>query len=678
MNVLVYSGPEVVQASLTAALTSLRTLLGKKYAVQIVDHGALSHQPWAVSCALLVFPQLHHRFHASACLQIEDYVVRGGSFLAFCTAAQGERNGAMNRKATKLSDSNPSLRFTSIKHGDIYLFPQSSPDTKARLEKVDTLDGNIARAIYEVSHANFLDGFDESAIEILGMYIDGDKKGKIAGLGCDVGNGRIALWSPNPEQGLTEELASALSYSLEGVLVERERERVDLLRRTITYLGLRVSADSNAETHPVARPFPQFLVASPSRPDIISRILTNLSESFEHADSLENDIPRVLKDANDTFHFHESTSSNTSSVLADCKTVLTIPSDPSTWQPKRVIIHRDGTLPSKDYTDPYFDIEAYFQHLQSLDLPTTQTESGGGWPIGSVLLFSPAVTSTQTLLDKNPVYLSSLLTPTVSLASHQLIGRGRGSNVWLSPAGSLSTSIHLRLKSSDGVPWNKLVFVQYLYALAICEGVRDDSILGLGGDEGGEGEGWRVRIKWPNDVYALVGSRGAEEKKKIAGILVNTSFSAGGVDIVVGCGLNVFNEMPLTSLSQLLRHTPSGDKRRSNLSLERTAAVILCKFGELWNEFVAAKGSFEPFMDLYLRRWLHSDQLVTLTATQTPTPVRIVGITLDHGLLRTMPERGLSNPYFSSSVGKVEEEYIDLQPDGNSFDLMSGMIKTKR
>lgn len=78
--------------------------------------------------------------------------------------------------------------------------------------------------------------------------------------------------------------------------------------------------------------------------------------------------------------------------------------------------------------------------------------------------------------------------------------------------------------------------------------------------------------------------------------------------------------------------------------------------------------------DVYVR----SDQLVTLTATQTPTPVRIVGITLDHGLLRTMPERGLSNPYFSSSVGKVEEEYIDLQPDGNSFDLMSGMIKTKR
>jgi biotin--protein ligase len=76
---------------------------------------------------------------------------------------------------------------------------------------------------------------------------------------------------------------------------------------------------------------------------------------------------------------------------------------------------------------------------------------------------------------------------------------------------------------------------------------------------------------------------------------------------------------------------------------------------------------------------VQSDQLVTLTTTQTPTPVRIVGITLDHGLLRTAPERGRwENPYFSSpSGGLAKEEYIDLQPDGNSFDLMSGMIKAK-
>lgn len=76
----------------------------------------------------------------------------------------------------------------------------------------------------------------------------------------------------------------------------------------------------------------------------------------------------------------------------------------------------------------------------------------------------------------------------------------------------------------------------------------------------------------------------------------------------------------------------------------------------------------------------YSDQLVTLTTTTIPTSVRITGITLDHGLLRTVPERkSLTNPYFSSSSGREgQEEYIDLQPDGNSFDLMAGMIKAKQ
>ena len=50
--------------------------------------------------------------------------------------------------------------------------------------------------------------------------------------------------------------------------------------------------------------------------------------------------------------------------------------------------------------------------------------------------------------------------------------------------------------------------------------------------------------------------------------------------------------------------------------------------------------------------------------------VRIVGITPEHGLLRTIPEtRGYMSPR--------GENFIDLQPDGNSFDLMAGLIKAK-
>lgn len=63
---------------------------------------------------------------------------------------------------------------------------------------------------------------------------------------------------------------------------------------------------------------------------------------------------------------------------------------------------------------------------------------------------------------------------------------------------------------------------------------------------------------------------------------------------------------------------------------------------------------------------MYRDQLVTITSTMPHRAVRIVGITEEHGLLRTIPERGGGT-----------QQFIDLQPDGNSFDLMSGLIMSK-
>jgi biotin--protein ligase len=62
---------------------------------------------------------------------------------------------------------------------------------------------------------------------------------------------------------------------------------------------------------------------------------------------------------------------------------------------------------------------------------------------------------------------------------------------------------------------------------------------------------------------------------------------------------------------------------------------------------------------------------VTLTTTTPERKVRISGITNDYGLLRTIPEKS------GNWVGGKDEEFIDLQPDGNSFDIMSGLIKSK-
>jgi len=223
--------------------------------------------------------------------------------------------------------------------------------------------------------------------------------------------------------------------------------------------------------------------------------------------------------------------------------------------------------------------------------------------------------------------------------------------MWLSPSGCLQFSVLLRVPLSS-FPSNRLVFIQYLFALAVVEACRDESVLGKRGNQ--------VRLKWPNDIYAILDG----ERRKIGGILVSTNFSGGNVDIVIGCGLNVLNAAPIFSLVQLL-----SPDQREYLMLEKTVANILARFEKMWGTFVQERGSFDSFMDLYLERWLHSDQLVTLTTVSPHQRVRITGITPDHGLLRTIPERT-----GGSSAG---EGYIDLQPDGNSFDIMAGLIKSK-
>jgi biotin---protein ligase len=122
--------------------------------------------------------------------------------------------------------------------------------------------------------------------------------------------------------------------------------------------------------------------------------------------------------------------------------------------------------------------------------------------------------------------LTSLPSPLVSLASQQLVGRGRGSNTWLSPAGCLQFSLLLRVPLSV-LPPARLVFVQYLFGLAVVEACRDLSTA--------RGERWgeRVRLKWPNDIYAVTGPHD-EDRKKIGGVLINTSITGDKAEIVIG------------------------------------------------------------------------------------------------------------------------------------------------
>ncbi len=67
-----------------------------------------------------------------------------------------------------------------------------------------------------------------------------------------------------------------------------------------------------------------------------------------------------------------------------------------------------------------------------------------------------------------------------------------------------------------------------------------------------------------------------------------------------GIGLNVLNSRPTTSLAQLMQGPSDA------LTLEKTAVILMTKFEVLWEEFLVNRGTFAPFRNLYLERWLHS------------------------------------------------------------------------
>lgn len=265
----------------------------------------------------------------------------------------------------------------------------------------------------------------------------------------------------------------------------------------------------------------------------------------------------------------------------------------------------------------------------------------------------------------------------LSSTKHILLGRGR--NSWISQSGALQFSMVLR--HNVHLRHAPVVFIQYMAALSVVESIR-------------ERQGYEdvpLRLKWPNDIYVETSSG---EQKKVGGILINSSFASDDFVLVIGmryrynrlapnkltinigCGLNLSNRFPTVSINDVFR-----DSSLAPLSAEDVLAGIVTKF-EVYYDHFCRGGIGSWFLDTYYKRWLHryclfrgltqkesilipsfSNTIVTLT-THNDEKVKVIGITKDHGMLYV---ESLDRP------GK----FYGLQPDGNSFDIMKGLLVRK-
>uniref|UniRef100_UPI0035901734 biotin--protein ligase isoform X2 n=1 Tax=Myxine glutinosa TaxID=7769 RepID=UPI0035901734 len=280
-----------------------------------------------------------------------------------------------------------------------------------------------------------------------------------------------------------------------------------------------------------------------------------------------------------------------------------------------------------DFQPTHFDPKKYFTLLRSQHL-------------GQLLLYAEVISSTMELFDGLEHQL-----PTdglVVVATQQTKGRGRAGNVWLSPVGSAMFTLYLSIPLNSRLG-QRLPFLQHLVALAVVQAVRTSPGY----------EDVALKIKWPNDVY--YGST-----VKIGGVLVTTSLMDSTFHAAIGCGVNVSNSRPTTSINEAVSwHNKEHGTALSPLAVEDLVAGTVSSLEQLV-EIFQSRGP-DGILPLYYSRWLHSGARVRLGGQQGP---EASVVQLDSmGFLEVLKDSG---------------QLVSVQPDGNSFDLLHNLILCKQ
>lgn len=118
------------------------------------------------------------------------------------------------------------------------------------------------------------------------------------------------------------------------------------------------------------------------------------------------------------------------------------------------------------------------------------------------------------------------------------------------------------------------------------------------------------------------------------------------------------------SLDTLL-HDSGSDTQ--SVSREMLLADILAEFSELYKAFNGNNNNFKMFKEAYEACWFHSGQIVQIES-QGDSKFRITGVDPTSGLLRAE---------HSDTSKRSSSPAIELEPNGNSFDMMSNMIIKK-
>ncbi|CAN9276050.1 unnamed protein product [Alternaria alternata] len=718
MNILVYSGNGSTTESVRHCLYTLRRLLSPSYAVIPVTGDTLIKEPWFSTCALLVFPGgadlgYCRTLNGEGNRRISRYVNAGGSYLGFCAggyygsarcefelddakmAVEGERELAFFPGVCR------GLAFEGFKYASEA--GARAAEVKIEKEAFESVDEGVAETFksYYNGGGVFVDAkkLESRGVQILASYTEDlhveSGEGQAAVVYRKVGEGHAVVTGPHPEfapQNLSK-IPSLPSYAtIINDIAATDATRLAFMRLILGKLGLQVNEQEQAVPSLSRLHLTAYSLADVS--DLVatwSEIIT-MMDGDEYIKG-ENDVFRIEKEGtawsvkelkravsamSEKLPTLASVTNNSEKIVeeqgqekeADSKkkraktpeeeirdcieyTANTSPDEIVDYAKiVKVITPHEKALPSAQETP--FHHDAFYANLHHYHTKLRNPDAS----FGKHLMYGEVVTSTNTLLEKNPSLLRNLPNGFTITATTQIAGRGRGNNVWIAPPGALmfSTVLHHSFALSQSAP---VVFIQYLAALAIVQGIKNYA------------PGYEkipIKLKWPNDIYAQLPGSSANPIVKIGGILVNSSYSGSTYDVVPGIGLNLSNALPTTTLNQLAKgmNPPLKD-----FTPEKLLASILAHFETLYSTF-CQEGFNRDMESYYYENWLHTDQLVTLEdqqSVQSGCKARIKGITRDWGLLLAEEVREID--------GRGTGKTIQIQSDGNSFDFFRGLVRRK-
>ncbi|XP_030376572.1 biotin--protein ligase isoform X2 [Scaptodrosophila lebanonensis] len=273
-----------------------------------------------------------------------------------------------------------------------------------------------------------------------------------------------------------------------------------------------------------------------------------------------------------------------------------------------------------------FSTVEYFDHLK--------TEQ-----IGRLVIYAPIISSSMHVISD-----LELMHGIAVLPMQQTAGMGRSNNQWLSPLGCAMFSIQLHI-SMDSPLGSRLPLIQHIVGVAIVNTLRSHQLYKV----------LDIALKWPNDVYA-------HGSNKIGGLVVNTKILGSEAIVNIGSGINLNNSKPTVCINDMIteHNSRTSGGKLPLLKHEQFIALIFNEIERLVAE--VQNEDFDMFYELYYKLWLHSEQTVTIcTQNQQEQAAKIIGID-NYGYLKVQ----LTN-------GTIET----VQPDGNSFDMLKGLIVPK-